>query len=133
MYEQGKIFRMLMYYQEASYPERLKHCIGRPASVVFQSGNIDFQNRKTHKYCWNSPSNTLRNIEFTKKSNSRFGTSLNPIIVSGFAYGVDIVAHQAAMENNLQTIGVLAHGLNQIYPKMHQKNIWLKWSKMVGL
>jgi DNA processing protein len=41
--------------------------------------------------------------------------------VSGFAYGVDIAAHQAAMDNNLQTIGVLAHGLNQIYPKVHKK------------
>jgi DNA processing protein len=42
--------------------------------------------------------------------------------VSGFAYGVDIVAHQFAMEYKLQTIGVVAHGLNQIYPKPH-KNI----------
>jgi DNA processing protein len=48
---------------------------------------------------------------------------LNPIIVSGFAYGVDIVAHQAAMDHNLQTIGVLAHGMNQIYPKNHKKYI----------
>ncbi len=48
---------------------------------------------------------------------------LNPIIVSGFAYGVDIVAHQAAMENNLQTIGVVAHGLNQIYPSVHKKYV----------
>jgi DNA processing protein len=46
---------------------------------------------------------------------------LDPIIVSGFAYGVDIVAHQAAIENNLQTIAVVAQGLNQIYPKSHQK------------
>jgi len=43
--------------------------------------------------------------------------------VSGFAYGVDIVAHQAAMEHQLQTIGVLAHGLNQIYPKTHTKYV----------
>lgn len=46
---------------------------------------------------------------------------LDPVIVSGFAYGVDIVAHQFAMDYNLQTIGVLAHGLNQVYPKTHKK------------
>ena len=46
---------------------------------------------------------------------------LNPIIVSGFAYGVDIAAQRAAVDNNLQTIGCLAHGLNQVYPKVHQK------------
>ena len=46
---------------------------------------------------------------------------LDPVIVSGFAYGVDIVAHQFAMDYKLQTIGVLAHGLNQVYPKAHKK------------
>lgn len=43
----------------------------------------------------------------------------NPTIISGLAYGVDITAHKAAIENNLQTIAVVAHGLNQIYPKNH--------------
>jgi DNA processing protein len=47
---------------------------------------------------------------------------LDPVIVSGFAYGVDIVAHQMAMDHNLQTI-VVAHGLNQIYPKTHKKYV----------
>ncbi len=48
---------------------------------------------------------------------------LDPVIVSGFAYGVDIFAHQLAMDYNLQTIGVVAHGLNQIYPKTHKKYV----------
>ena len=47
----------------------------------------------------------------------------NPLIVSGFAYGVDICAHKAAIKNNLQTVAVLAHGLEQIYPKVHKKYI----------
>jgi len=42
-----------------------------------------------------------------------------PTIISGLAYGVDITAHKAAIANNLQTIAVVAHGLNQIYPKNH--------------
>jgi DNA processing protein len=47
----------------------------------------------------------------------------NPIIVSGFAYGVDICAHKAAVKNNLQTIAVLAHGFETIYPKVHKQYI----------
>ena len=43
----------------------------------------------------------------------------NPTIISGLAYGVDITAHLSAIKNNLQTIAVVAHGLNQIYPKSH--------------
>jgi DNA processing protein len=37
------------------------------------------------------------------------------------AYGVDVLAHQLAIKNNLQTVAILAHGLNQIYPKTHHK------------
>ena len=48
---------------------------------------------------------------------------VNPVIVSGLAYGVDICAHKAAIDNNLQNIACLAHGLNQIYPKSHKKYI----------
>lgn len=65
---------------------------------------------------------TTYGIDFTKKLIEDLAP-LNPIIVSGFAYGVDILAHQTAMEHNLQTIGVLAHGLNQIYPKTHKRYI----------
>lgn len=42
------------------------------------------------------------------------------LIVSGLAYGVDIHAHRAALANNLDTVAVLAHGLDRIYPQMHK-------------
>ncbi len=43
----------------------------------------------------------------------------DPIIVSGLAYGIDICAHQEALRNGICTVGVLAHGLDRIYPKSH--------------
>ena len=43
------------------------------------------------------------------------------IVVSGLAYGVDICAHRAALDNAIDTIGVLAHGLDTIYPGHHRK------------
>lgn len=43
----------------------------------------------------------------------------NPTIVSGLAYGVDVTAHKTAVKYNLQNIAVVAHGLDQIYPKSH--------------
>ncbi len=42
------------------------------------------------------------------------------LIVSGLAYGVDIHAHRAALTNGLDTVAVLAHGLDRIYPRMHR-------------
>ena len=43
------------------------------------------------------------------------------LIVSGLAYGVDINAHRQALENGYETVGVLAHGLDQIYPYRHKE------------
>ena len=43
----------------------------------------------------------------------------NILVVSGMAYGVDAIAHKAAIKNNLPTVGVLGHGLDQIYPPDH--------------
>jgi DNA processing protein len=45
----------------------------------------------------------------------------NAIIVSGLAYGIDIVSHKAALKNSLKTIAVLGHGLDRIYPSSHKK------------
>lgn len=110
----------VIYFKDKNYPERLKHCIDGPV-LLFQSGNIDFENKKIISIV-GTRNITSYGTEFTKKLIEDL-TVFNPIIVSGFAYGVDIVAHQAAMDNNLQTIGVLAHGLNQIYPKTHKKYV----------
>lgn len=106
------------YFQDDNYPERLKHCFDAPV-LLFTAGNIDLKDRKIISIV-GTRQITSYGTEFCKKLIEDL-VPLNPIIVSGFAYGVDIVAHQLAMENNLQTIGVLAHGLNQIYPKTHKK------------
>ena len=109
-----------LFYQEENYPDRLKHCIDGPL-LLFSSGNIDFKNRKIISIV-GTRQITSYGTEFCKNLIADLAP-LNPIIVSGFAYGVDIVAHQAAMEHDLQTIGIVAHGLNQIYPKTHAKYV----------
>src|SRR5262249_9169166 len=43
-----------------------------------------------------------------------------PVIISGLAYGIDIYSHRAALQNGLDTIAVLAHGLNTLYPGAHR-------------
>lgn len=110
----------VQYFQDALYPERLKHCIDAPV-LLFSSGNISIDNQPIISIVG------TRNM--TSYGNSFLKTFIEeiavfkPIIVSGFAYGVDIHAHTEAMEHNLQTIGVLAHGLNQIYPATHKKHV----------
>ena len=108
------------YFQDENYPERLKQCIDGPL-LLFTSGNIDLKNRRIISIV-GTRQITSYGTEFCRKLIEDLA-ALNPIIVSGFAYGVDIVAHQMAMEYDLQTIGVVAHGLNQIYPKTHKKYV----------
>jgi len=110
----------VLYYQNENYPEKLKHCIDGPV-LIFGAGNFNFENRKLISVV-GTRQITSYGTEFCKKLIEDLAV-FNPIIVSGFAYGVDIVAHQASMDHNLQTIGVLAHGLNQIYPKTHKKYV----------
>ena len=110
----------VMHFQDENYPDKLKHCIDGPV-LMFTSGNLDINKRRIISIV-GTRQITSYGTEFTKKLIEDLAP-LDPIIVSGFAYGVDIVAHQAAMDNNLQTIGVVAHGLNQIYPKVHKKYV----------
>ncbi|MES2575925.1 MAG: DNA-processing protein DprA [Bacteroidota bacterium] len=108
------------YFQDENYPERLKHCIDGPI-LLFTSGNIDLKNKKTISIV-GTRQITSYGMEFCRKLIEDLAP-LDPVIISGFAYGVDIFAHQLAIEHDLQTIGVVAHGLNQIYPKNHKKYV----------
>lgn len=110
----------LLHYQDENYPNRLKHCMDSPV-LMFASGNMNLNNRKIISIV-GTREITSYGTEFCKKLIEDLAP-LNPIIVSGFAYGVDIVAHKAAMDYNLQTVGVIAHGLNQVYPKVHKKYV----------
>ena len=108
------------YFLDKHYSKNLKHCNDGPI-LYFQKGNINLHQNK------------IISIVGTRKITS-YGKSfcekliydlsaLNPIIVSGFAFGVDITAHKSAIDNGLQTIACLAHGHNQIYPKFHTKYV----------
>ena len=106
------------YFMDDQYPERLKHCIDSPI-LLFQSGNIKLENKYIISVV-GARKITTSGIAFCNKLIEELAV-YNPIIISGFAYGTDITAHKAALKHNLQTIGCLAHGLNQIYPKVHKK------------
>ena len=106
------------YFTDATYPNYLKHCIDSPI-LLFQKGNIELTDRKIISVV-GTRNITSYGSAFCEQFISDLAP-LNPIIVSGFAYGVDISVQREAINQGLQTIGCLAHGLNQIYPKVHAK------------
>lgn len=109
-----------LYFTDADYPEKLKHCVDSPI-LLFQSGNINLKKQRIISVVGTRKITTY-GIAFCNKLIEELAI-FNPIIVSGFAYGTDITAQKAAIKNNLQNIGCLAHGLNQIYPKTHKKYV----------
>ncbi|MET7028828.1 DNA-processing protein DprA [Sediminicola luteus] len=104
------------YFKDEDYPNYLKHCIDGPI-LLFKKGTIQLQERKIISVV-GTRNITSYGTAFCERFIEEIAP-LNPIIVSGFAYGVDICVHRAAIKHGLQTIGCLAHGLNQIYPKSH--------------
>src|SRR5690606_23821513 len=108
----------VVYFQDKNYPQNLKHCIDAPV-LLFQKGNIDLKNKKIISIV-GARKATVQGTSFCEKFVEELAP-LDPVIVSGFAYGMDIAAHKAAIKNNLQTIACLGHGLNIIYPKTHDK------------
>lgn len=106
------------YFEEKVYPNRLKQCIDAPI-LLFQVGNINLKEHHIISIV-GTRKITINGIAFCEELVENL-KPYNPVIISGFAYGTDIIAHKAAMKNNLQTIACLAHGLNTIYPHVHKK------------
>lgn len=103
-------------FLEENYPKRLTHCEDGPL-VVFSKGDFNFNTQKVI-----SVVGTRNATDYGKDFCEKLIADLiphKPLIVSGLAFGVDICAHKAALKNNLPTIGVLAHGLDRIYPAVH--------------
>ena len=101
------------------YPQRLCECADAPL-VVYYRGNSDLNLSKVV-----SVVGTRQCTQYGKDLIHRFMTDLRQmcpqvLVVSGLAYGVDICAHREALDCGYDTVAVLAHGLDQIYPYRHR-------------
>ena len=110
----------ILYFLDENYPDKLKHCIDAPI-LLFKKGKINLNNRPILSIV-GTRQITNYGRDFCEKLIADL-KDYNPLIVSGFAYGVDICAHKAALKNQLETVAVLAHGFEEIYPKVHKKYV----------
>ncbi|MGM5469207.1 DNA-processing protein DprA [Flavobacteriaceae bacterium LMO-SS05] len=109
-----------LYFTDEDYPDKLKHCIDGPI-LLFQTGQVNLKKQRLISIV-GTRKITTNGITFCEKLVEQLAI-YNPVIISGFAYGTDITAQKAALKHNLQTVGCLAHGLNQIYPPSHKKYV----------
>jgi len=114
---------------DSNYPQRLKHCPDNP-TVIYYKGTTDLNSVKVVSIV-----GTRNATTYGKKICEKIIEELSLYdakIISGLAYGIDIHAHLTAINNKLETIGVLAHGLDRIYPKSHS-DIAYQMMEMGGL
>ena len=113
------------------YPQRLKECDDAPL-MLFYKGNANLNQQRVINIV-----GTRHCTPYGEDCIRRFITDLKQLspqvlIVSGLAYGVDIVAHRQALANGYETVGVLAHGLDDLYPSRHRETA-LKMIEQGGL
>lgn len=106
------------FYSDNTFPKRLNECDDAPL-LLFSYGNMNLNTQKVVSIV-----GTRNATSYGKMLCENLITSLreqNVLVVSGLAYGVDILAHQLCVENGLPTVAVLAHGLDRVYPAVHRK------------
>ena len=95
------------------YPRRLAHCYDAPV-ILYYRGNADLNAQRIISIV-----GTRAPTDYGREWTAALLQGLAPfapVVVSGLAYGIDTVAHRNALRNGLQTVGVVAHGLDRIYP-----------------
>lgn len=113
-----KLGTKILHITDKEYPKLLKQVPDSP-NILFKKGSGDVNpmrsvavvgTRKATNYGKQITERIIRDL-----------TELNATVISGLAYGIDIHAHKESLKNNLPTIGVVAGGIDRIYPSVHKK------------
>ena len=106
------------WYQDETYPWRLKNCADAPL-ILYYRGTPGFNQNKTLSVV-GTRNATHYGREMCEAIISKLAAGYpDLVIVSGLAYGIDIMAHRFALKYGLDTWAVLAHGLHTLYPSSH--------------
>jgi DNA processing protein len=106
-----------LLFTDLDYPNRLKSCHDAPV-ILFGKGNLDMNARRTVAIV-----GTRKATEYGRQVCIELVEELHKAectLISGLAHGIDSFAHKEAERLGIQNIGVLAHGLDQIYPSVNK-------------
>lgn len=105
-----------LFFSDEDYPQRLKYCNDAPV-LLYYKGNANLNTDKIVAVV-----GTRQPDDYGKELTKQFIADLKGsevMVVSGLAYGIDVHAHKYALDNSLETVGVVAHGLDRVYPGAH--------------
>jgi DNA processing protein len=105
-----------LFLTDKNYPKRLLNCYDSP-TLLFYKGDAYLNASKVVAII-----GTRNHTEYGKQQTEKLVKELssqNVLVISGMAFGIDAIAHKTALKHDLATVGVLGHGLDQIYPSEH--------------
>jgi DNA processing protein len=107
----------VLFFSDEKYPKRLKNCFDSPI-LLYAKGTADLNHKRIISIV-----GTRNATNYGKNLCKQLCEILAPydvLIVSGLAYGIDVTTHKECLANNIPTVGVLGHGLDRLYPKIHK-------------
>ena len=113
-----KLGATALFYTDPNYPTRLKTLYDAPA-LLYQLGNADLNTPRTLALV-----GTRQATDYGRRITEEIVQAMQPYgvsIISGLAYGIDVAAHRASLQAGLPTVGVMASGLDIIYPSVHSR------------
>ena len=107
----------ILFYTHQKFPQRLKQIYDTPV-LLYYNGNADLNAEKVISIV-----GTRKATDYGKQFIEVFLKDIqkyNPLVVSGLAYGIDVMTHKECLNLGIQTIGVMANGLDIVYPAIHK-------------
>jgi DNA processing protein len=107
-----------LFLTDPNYPQRLLNCYDSPPMLYYR-GNADLNTAKII-----SVVGTRKNSDYGRTVCENLIADLKNeevLIISGLAFGIDSIAHKSSLKNNLKTVGVMAHGLDKVYPAQNKE------------
>ena len=116
----GKNNIRVSFYTDPDFPRRLRTCVDAPV-ILYSKGNVKYDTQRVISIVGtrNATEYGKNVVDELIKSFAARGYEI--LVVSGLAYGIDIHAHRSALKYNIPTIGVIAHGLDKLYPALHKE------------
>lgn len=106
----------VLFFGDDNYPKRLMECFDAPILLYFR-GSVDLNHARIVSIV-----GTRKATDYGRylcRQLAEVLSAYDVIIISGLAYGIDVTAHKESLQYNIPTVGVLAHGLDRIYPQLH--------------
>jgi DNA processing protein len=107
------------FYLDENYPTRLKSCSDAPI-ILYYRGNANLNENRIISVVGTRNATSYGKEACDEMIKGFSESKYRILVVSGLAYGIDVQAHKSCLKYDIPTIGVLAHGLDTVYPSLHE-------------